>query len=157
MSIITDLKDSIRNAVNAKDDTINFNFNEIQVAEYPYIFFYIPSYKLDKAIDSEYWRKLTLMCVVEYAKSENNNQIELWQYSDTLTEMLKLFDFLDTKISAKNQELKTVDDVLQMTFDLEFYVKILPGEDEENFMREIEMTLKEKSESEININYMEEL
>lgn len=139
MAIITDLKDAIRDAFYAKDESLNFNFNEIQTVEYPYIFFYIPSFKLDKAIDSEYWRKLTLLCVVEYAKSETNSQTELWSFADAMTETLKLFDFKDTKLSIRNPELKTVDGVLQMTFDLEFYVK---AEDEAELMKELEFTLK---------------
>lgn len=139
MAIIIDLKDAIRNAIYKEDDTINFNFNEIQVVEYPYIFFYIPSFKLEKAINKDYWRKLTLMCVVEYAKSETNNETELWSYMETMTRALDLFDFLDTKLSIENPEFKTVDGVLQMTFNLEFYVK---EEDETELMEELNLTLK---------------
>lgn len=140
MAIITDLKNAIRDNIHGIDNTINFNFNEIEVIDYPYIFFYIPSYKLDKAIDSEYWRKLTLMCVLEYAKSEENSQTELWSYADTLPEMVKAFTFKDTKLSGRNFELKTVDGVLQLTFDLEFYVK---EQDTTALMEELNFTLKE--------------
>ena len=140
MAIIIDLKNAIRDSINGIDNTINFNFNEIEVAEYPFIFFYIPSYKLDKAIDSEYWRKLTLMCVLEYAKSEENSSTELWTYADTLTNTVKAFTFKDTKLSALNPELKLVDGVLQMTFDLEFYVK---EKDLTPLMEELEFTIKE--------------
>lgn len=139
MSIVIDLKDAIRNAIYKEDDTINFNFNEIQVVEYPYIFFYIPSFKLEKAINKDYWRKLTLMCVVEYAKSETNNETELWSYMETMTKAFDLFDFLDTKLSVENPEFKTVDGVLQMTFNLEFYVK---EEDETELMEELNLTIK---------------
>ena len=139
MGIITELKNSIRDTIFNKDNSINFNFNEIEVVEYPYIFFYIPSFKLDKAIDSEYWRKLNLMCVVEYAQSEGNNQAVLWDYCDTLADAFKCFDFLDTKISAQNIEFKTVDGSLQMTFDLEIYVKDV---DETELMAELDISLK---------------
>lgn len=139
MAIILDLKDAIRNAIYKQDDAINFNFNEIQVVEYPYIFFYIPSFKLEKDINNQYWRKLTLMCVVEYAKSENNNETELWAYMETMSKAYDLFDFLDTKLSVQNAEFKTVDGVLQMTFNLEFYVKEI---DETELMEELDLTIK---------------
>lgn len=138
MAIIIDLKDAIRDNIHGIDADINFNFNEIETVDYPYIFFYIPSYRLDKAIDSEYWRKLTLMCVLEYANSEDNNQTALWSYADTLSEMVKAIPFKDTKLSGRNLEQKTVDGVLQMTFDLEFYVK---ATDDTELMRELEFTL----------------
>ena len=97
-------------------------------------------YKIDKAIDSEYWRKLTLMCVLEYAKSEDNNRTELWSYAETLTNAVKNFSFKDTKLSGMNLEQKIVDGVLQQTFDLEFYVK---EKDTTDLMQELEFTLKE--------------
>lgn len=140
MAIIIDLKNAIRDNINGIDNTINFNFNEIEVADYPYIFFYIPSYRLDKAIDSEYWRKLTLMCVLEYANSEDNNQTTLWSYADTLSSMVKTISFKDTVLSGRNLEQRTVDGVLQLTFDLEFYVKVA---DETELMQELEFTIKE--------------
>lgn len=140
MAIIIDLKNAIRDNIYGIDNTLNFNFNEIEVADYPYIFFYIPSYRLDKAIDFEYWRKLTLMCVLEYANSEDNNQTTLWNYADTLSGMVKAIPFKDTVLSGRNLELKTVDGVLQLTFDLEFYVKKV---DETALMQELEFTIKE--------------
>ena len=141
MAIILDLKDAIRNAIYAKDKSIKFNFNEIQVVKYPYVFFYIPSFKLDKAINQETWSKLTLMCVMEYAKSEDNNETELWKYADTLSEALNIFQFKDTKIGIYNAEFKTNEGVLQMTFDLEIYVK---NEDTTALMEELDFTLKTK-------------
>lgn len=141
MSIITDLKNAIRTAIYSKDNTINFNFNEIQVATYPYIFFYIPSYKPIIPVDNTIFSKVNLMCVVEYAKSENNSQTELWSYSDTLTEAYTCFDFLDTKLTAKNMEVQTVDGVLQLTFELEFYIKTV---DTTELMQELDLTIKEK-------------
>lgn len=140
MAVIIDLKNAIRDNINTIDNTINFNFNEIEVADYPYIFFYIPSFKLDKAIDSEYWRKLTLMCVLEYANSEDNNQTTLWNYADTLSNMVKAIAFKGTVLSGRNIDFKTVDGVLQMTFDLEFYVKEV---DTTELMEELKFTLKE--------------
>jgi hypothetical protein len=140
MAIIIDLKNAIRDNIHGIDADINFNFNEIETADYPYIFFYIKSYRLDKAIDSEYWRKLTLMCVLEYANSEDNNQTTLWNYADTLSDMVKAIPFKDTVLSGRNLEQKTVDGVLQLTFDIEFYVKVA---DETELMQELEFTLKE--------------
>ena len=138
MAIIIDLKNAIRKAIYSKDSAINFFFNEILRVKYPYVFFYIPSFKLDKALNPEYWRKLTLLCVVEYAKDENNTATELWEYTDTLSEVYSLFDFADTKLSAKNPEFKLVDGVLQMTFNLEFYVRL---EDTTELMQELDLTI----------------
>lgn len=140
MAVITDLKNAIRDNIYGINANINFNFNEIETADYPYIFFYIPSYRLDKAIDSEYWRKLTLMCVLEYAESEFNNQSTLWGYADTLSGMVKAIPFKDTVLSGRNLEIRSVDKVLQLTFDLEFYVKEI---DETELMQELDFTYKE--------------
>ena len=140
MAIIIDLKNAIRDSINEIDNTINFNFNEIETFDYPYIFFYIPSYKLDKPITAGEWCKLTLLCVLEYAKSEDNNNAELWTYADILPKMVRNFTFKDTKLSARNDELKLVSGVLQLTFDLEFYVR---EKDTEELMQELEFTIKE--------------
>lgn len=140
MAIILDLKNAIRDNIHDIDADINFNFNEIQTADYPYIFFYIPSYRLDRPIDETQWSKLTLLCVLEYAKSEDNNNDELWEYADVLPKMVRNFAFKDTKLNARNDELKLVDGVLQLTFDLEFYVREI---DETELMQELEFTLKE--------------
>jgi len=140
MAIILDLKNAIRDNIHDIDADINFNFNEIQTADYPYIFFYIPSYRLDRPIDETQWSKLTLLCVLEYAKSEDNNNAELWEYADVLPKMVRNFAFKDTKLNARNDELKLVDGVLQLTFDLEFYVREI---DETELMEELEFTLKE--------------
>lgn len=140
MAIILDLKNAIRDNINGIDNTINFNFNEIQTVDYPYIFFYIPSYRLDRPIDKNGWSKLTLLCVLEYAKTEDNNNAELWNYADVLPHMVRNFTFKDTKLSARNDEMKLVDGVLQLTFDLEFYVK---EQDTDKLMQELEFTIKE--------------
>lgn len=142
MAIIIDIKNAIRDKIFAVDNSINFNFNEIETADYPFIFFYIPSYRIDKAIDSDFWRKVNLMCVLEYAKSEDNNQTELWTYADTMTEFIKSFTFKDTKLNGRNPEFKTVDGVLQLTFDIEFYIK---AEDTGELMQELEFSLNENS------------
>lgn len=139
MAIIVDIKNAIRKAIYTRDNEINFFFNEILKVQYPYVFFYIPSFKLDKAVNSEHWRKLNLMCVIEYAESENNSVTDLWEYSDTLSEVYSLFSFLDTKIQARNIEFKIVEGVLQMTFDLEVYVKAI---DETELMQELELNIK---------------
>ena len=139
MAIIIDIKNAIRKAIYTRDNEINFFFNEILKVQYPYVFFYIPSYKLYKAVNSEHWRKLNLMCVIEYAESENNSVTDLWEYSDTLSEVYSLFTFADTKIQARNIEFKIVEGVLQMTFDLEVYVKAI---DETELMQELELNIK---------------
>jgi hypothetical protein len=139
MAIIIDIKNAIRKAIYTRDNEINFFFNEILKVQYPYVFFYIPSFKLDKAVNSEHWRKLNLMCVIEYAESENNSVTDLWEYSDTLSEVYSLFTFADTKIQARNIEFKIVEGVLQMTFDLEVYVKAI---DETELMQELELNIK---------------
>lgn len=140
MAIIIDIKNAIRRAIYTRDNAINFFFNEILKVQYPYVFFYIPSFRLDKAVDTERWRKLTLMCVIEYAESEDNTTTELWDYMDILSEVYSLFDFADTKLQARNIEFKTVEGVLQMTFDLEVYVKY---EDETELMQELALNIKE--------------
>ena len=139
MAIIIDVKNAIRKAIYTKDNNINFFFDEILRVKYPYVFFYIPSYRVEKAVDTNYWRKLTLMCVVEYAKEEGNSTADLWAYADTLDEALSLFEYADTKIGVKNAEYKLVEGVLQMTFDLEVYVKLV---DETDIMQELELGLK---------------
>jgi hypothetical protein len=139
MAIIIDIKNAIRKAIYTRDNEINFFFNEILKVQYPYVFFYIPSFKLAKAVNSEHWRKLNLMCVIEYAESENNSVTDLWEYSDTLSEVYSLFTFADTKIQARNIEFKIVEGVLQMTFDLEVYVKAI---DETELMQELELNIK---------------
>ncbi len=139
MATIIDLKNAIRKAIYSKDGSINFFFNEILKVKYPYVFFYIPSFKLEAAPNPEYWRKLTLMCVIEYAELEDNTATELWEYMDTLAETYSLFDFLDTKLRVENPDFKIVEGVLQMTFDLEFYIK---PEDETELMKELDLTIK---------------
>ena len=47
MAIITDIKNAIRDSANAVDNTLNFNFNEIETVDFPYLFFYIPSFRLE--------------------------------------------------------------------------------------------------------------
>lgn len=139
MAIIIDIKNAIRRAIYTQDNAINFFFNEILKVQYPYVFFYIPSFKLDKAVDTYYWRKLTLMCVIEYAESEDNTTTELWEYMDTLSVVYSSFDFADTKLEARNIEFKIVEGVLQMTFDLEVYFKY---EDETELMNELNLSIK---------------
>jgi hypothetical protein len=95
---------------------------------------------LDRPIDKNGWSKLTLLCVLEYAKTEDNNNAELWNFADILPHMVRNFTFKDTKLSARNDEMKLVDGVLQLTFDLEFYVK---EQDTDKLMQELEFTLKE--------------
>ena len=53
---------------------------------------------------------------------------------------MKAIPFKDTVLSGRNLEQRTVDGVLQLTFDLEFYVKEV---DETALMQELEFTIKE--------------
>lgn len=138
MAIIIDVKDAIRDSANRLNNSLNFNFNEIQTVDYPYLFFYIPSCRLEDVIDDEYWRKVTLLCVLEYAESEDNNNTTLWSFEETLSKIIKNFEFKNTRISGRNREFKIVDGVLQMTFDLEFYVKKIS---EEDLMEILEFTI----------------
>lgn len=138
MAIILDIKNAIRDAIHDKDANINFNFNKIETVDFPYVFFYIPSFKLDKAIDDEYYRHLTLNCVLEYQKEENNSATTLWAYADTLSEAMAYFPLYDSYIRALNQDFKIVDDVLQMTFQIETYVKI---KDSYELMKELDLTI----------------
>lgn len=138
--IISDLKNAIRDAIYDKDNSINFNFNKIETVDFPYVFFYIPSYKLEAPVNEVYWRKVNLMCVLEYMEHEENSHSDLWGYAETLQSALYNFEFLGTRISSKNNEFRLVDDVLQFTFDLEFYVK---NDDLGDLMQELEFTIKE--------------
>jgi hypothetical protein len=52
--------------------------------------------------------------------------------------MIKAIPFKGIVLSGLNPELKTVDDVLQITFDLEFYVK---EQDMIDLMEELNLTL----------------
>ena len=79
------------------------------------------------------------MCVVEYAKDEKGATSDLWAYADTLSEAYSVFEFGETRVSARNIEFKTVDGVLQMTFDLEVYVKQI---DETELMEELDFSIK---------------
>lgn len=137
MAIITDIKDSIRKAIYSLDKSINFSFEKIQRAEFPYVFFYIPSYKPEKTIDTQF-TKITLLCAVEYEKERNSKPKDLWAYVDTLEKAFGCFDFLNIKTRALQPEYKLVEDVLQMTFNLELYVK---EEDITELMRELDLTI----------------
>lgn len=138
MTIIS-LKNAVRRAIFDRDNSINFFFNEILKVQYPYVFFYIPSFRLTKAINDNDWQKATVMCVIEYAKDEDSTTAELWEFSNILSEVYNLFEFQDTKISAKNVDFKIVEGVLQMTFDLEFYIK---QTDNTEAMEELNLQLK---------------
>lgn len=139
MAIIIDLKNAIRKAIYDRDKSINFYFDEMLKTRFPYVFFYVPSYKLDSAICADYWRKLTLLCVIEYEKEEKSSSADLWSYADVLADTYKLFDFADTKLRVENPEFKTVNGVLQMTFNLEFYVK---EEDTTELMKYLDLTIR---------------
>lgn len=138
MAMIIDIKNAVKKAICDKDNTVNFSFNKITAAQYPYIFFSIPCFKIDKAADEYNYSKLNLTCILEYMKEENNSQEDLWAYTDLMTEAFSSFDLLDTKAKAKNISFTTAGDILQMNFELELYIK---KEDSADFMEEIEFTI----------------
>lgn len=139
MGIILDLKNAIRDSIYALDDTMNFNFEEIKVAEFPYVFFYIPNYQIIEPIDNTRLSELNLSCVLEYASEENPNNADLWAYEETFRKATKNFAFYNTKYSAQNVAFKLVDGVLQMTFNLTLWVKEI---DETELMQELNLTFK---------------
>lgn len=140
MSIIIDLKNAIRASIHALNSGVNFNFEKIQKVEYPYVFFYIPNYKITEHIDSTRDSLLNLSCVLEYVSSNNPTNVSLWKYEENFRKATKNFPFLDTKLYAINPEFELVDDALQMRFDLHFYIKDI---DETELMKELNLTLKE--------------
>lgn len=139
MSIIIELKNAIRKAIHDLDDSVNFNFEKIQVVQYPYVFFYIPNYKIIEPIDTTHNSQFDLQCVLEYASEESPNNADLWAYEETFRKATKNFAFLNTKYSAVNPEFHIVDGVLQMSFDLTLFVKEI---DETELMKNLEMTIK---------------
>lgn len=140
MGIILDLKNAIRDSIYALDDTMNFNFEEIKVAEFPYVFFYIPNYEVIEPIDNTRLSELNLSCVLEYASEENPNNADLWAYEEIFRKATKNFAFYNTKYSAQNAAFKLVDGVLQMTFDLTIWVKKV---DETELMQELYFCFKD--------------
>ena len=119
---------------------MSFNFEEIKVAEFPYVFFYIPNYEVIEPIDNTRLSELNLSCVLEYASEENPNNGDLWAYEDTFRKATKNFAFYNTKYSAQNAAFKLVDGVLQMTFDLTIWVKKV---DETELMQELYFSFKD--------------
>lgn len=139
MGIIIDLKNAIRKSIYTLDKKMNFNFEEIKRAKYPFVFFYIPNYQIIEPQDSTRFAQLNLNCVLEYASEENPDNADLWAYEKTFRLATKNFEFLNTKIFAQNSVFNIVDGVLQMTFDLTLYVK---EKEETELMKELQMTIK---------------
>lgn len=141
MGIILELKNAIKDSIAAKDSGINFYFNNIKVAKYPFVFFYIPQFAIDNtAIGETNWSRLTLNCVLEYMKEEESSHIDLWDYLETITQSIKNFAFVDTKLTARDVNAQLVDDDrLQVTFILDIYVKYI---DTNELMLELEYDLK---------------
>lgn len=137
MAIILDIKNAIRDRIHLLDEGIHFNFNEMKTTQFPYVFFYIPSYRLDKAVNSFNYSKLDLMCVLEYEKQDKTQAVDLWAYSDTMSQILDIIPIYNGSLAPRNLEYKLVDGVLQATFDLTVYVK---AEDEAELMKELEYT-----------------
>ena len=77
MGIIIDLKNAIRKSIYTLDKKMNFNFEEIKRAKYPFVFFYIPNYQIIEPQDSTRFAQLNLNCVLEYASEENPDNADL--------------------------------------------------------------------------------
>lgn len=139
MGIIVELKNAIRKSIYTLDKTMNFNFEKIKRVQYPYVFFYIRNYKIIEPADTTRWAQVTVNCVLEYCKEADCDNADLWAYEDIFRKATKNFEFLDTKLYAQNTEFSLVDGVLQMLFDLTFYVR---EQDETELMQELQLTMK---------------
>lgn len=137
MGIIIDLKNAIRDSIYTLDNTINFNFEEIKVAEFPYVFFYIPNYRVIEPVDTTHNSQIDLSCVLEYASEEDPDNADLWEYEATFRKATKNFPFYNTKYAAQNPEFSIVDGALQMRFELTLWVKDV---DETELMEELSMS-----------------
>ena len=139
MAIITDIKNAIRDKIHSMDADVHFNFNEMKTTTFPYLFFYIPSFKIDKAVNPFSFSKLDLLCVLEYEKQDGTKTVDLWEYADILSEILMVIPLYNGSITPRNIEYKIVDGVLQCTFDVTAYIK---AEDTTELMEELEFTFK---------------
>lgn len=139
MGIIIELKNAIRKSIYTLDNSMNFNFEEIKRVQYPYVFFYIRNYKIIGPTDSTRWAQVTVNCVLEYCKEADCDNADLWAYEDVFRNATKNFEFLNTKLYAQNPEFSLADGVLQMLFDLTFYVR---EQDETELMQELQLTIK---------------
>lgn len=140
MSIISDIKNSIKDAICQSDNEINFSFEEIPVAKFPFLHFYFPEFKLEKSINPDYWQHLNLKCCFEYMHDKENDNKTLWDYASKLEETYELFALYDTKVCGRDFEFRIEDKKLKMTFNLDIYVKEV---DETELMQELDFTLKE--------------
>lgn len=118
---------------------MNFNFEEIKRVQYPYVFFYIRNYKIIEPSNPTRWAQVTVNCVLEYCKEADCDNADLWAYEDVFRNATKNFEFMDTKLYAQNPEFSLTDGVLQMLFDLTFYVR---EQDETELMQELQLTMK---------------
>lgn len=139
MTIIVELKNAIRKSIYTLDNSMNFNFEEIKRVQYPYVFFYIRNYKIIEPSDPTRWAQVTANCVLEYCKEADCDNADLWAYEDVFRNATKNFEFMDTKLYAQNPEFSLADGVLQMLFDLTFYVR---EQDETELMQELQLTMK---------------
>lgn len=139
MAIIVELKNAIRKSIYTLDNSMNFNFEEIKRVQYPYVFFYIRNYKIIEPSDPTRWGQVTVNCVLEYCKEADCDNADLWAYEDVFRNATKNFEFMDTKLYAQNSEFSLADGVLQMLFDLTFYVR---EQDETELMQELQLTMK---------------
>ena len=85
MGIIIDLKNAIRKSIYTLDKKMNFNFEEIKRAKYPFVFFYIPNYQIIEPQDSTRFAQLNLNCVLEYASEELSGR-EIYMYLGYLSD-----------------------------------------------------------------------
>lgn len=139
MNIAQEIKNSIRAAVHKAAANVNFNFNEIKTVTYPYVFLSLQNLELEAVIDT-YFRRVRVLCLLEYGYSDEPKTEDLFAFQDVLSGALFSFDFLNTKISALNQQFSIVEKTLKMSFELDFYVRL---EDEGEMMKELNITIGE--------------
>ena len=138
MGIVANLKNALRKTLFSADNTTNFTMEEMKRVVYPYTFFYISDFHIDE--QSKYnWRNVVLNCVIEYQKEEETKNIDNWTYAETLQNaLLPCFEYEDIKITPMNTMFRIVEGVLQMTFNLNFYVK---EQEVAELMQELQFTI----------------
>lgn len=57
-----------------------------------------------------------MLCLLEYGYSDEPKTEDLFAFQDVLSGALFSFDFLNTKISALNQQFSIVEKTLKMSF-----------------------------------------
>lgn len=146
--MIIELKNAIRDAIVSKNAGMNFYFEEIKTAKYPYAFLYFPSYAVASFDEMQ---TLSVLCVVEYQLKEECKNAELWSFCTNLqAALMPYIPFLNGHVYPEIVEFKVVAGVLQMSFSLNFSAREY---DIIEFMEELDLTIN----SNLQINYTEEV